>query len=289
LRLTSSAYDGSVIRLRQSKSMRRGGRRPVNVTIPVGAPLKVALDATAKRSPVILTTIAGTPWTSDGFRASWTKARAKAGIVGLTFTKAAVREDVARIVEAYHRNGRYQVEVKPTTTARGDGRVDLIFEIREGPKTGVKHLAFLGNHEFGESRLEGVVKTTESGWFSFLKTSDVYDPDRVENDAELLRRFYVKNGFADAHVSATAAYDPAQQGFTLTFTIHEGARYRLGSIEIQSRVAALDGASVRDVMHLAQGQVFDGEAIDKAANAIAVAAGKRGFPFVDVRPHANHD
>jgi outer membrane protein insertion porin family len=204
-------------------------------------------------------------------------------------TKAAVREDGARIVETYHRNGRYQVEVKPTTTARGDGRVDLIFEIREGPKTGVKRIAFLGNHEFGESRLKGVVQTAESGWFSFLKTSDVYDPDRVENDAELLRRFYVKNGFADVHVSAAAAYDPARQGFTVTFTVDEGTRYRLGAIEIQSRVTALDGASLRDVMHLAQGQVFDGEAIDKAANAIAVAAGRRGFPFVDVRPHANRD
>lgn len=204
-------------------------------------------------------------------------------------TKAAVREDVTRIVETYHRNGRYQVEVKPTTTARGDGRVDLIFEIREGPKTGIKRITFLGNHEFGESRLKGVVQTTESGWFSFLKTSDVYDPDRVENDAELLRRFYLKNGFADVHVSGAAAYDPAQQGFTLAFTIDEGTRYRLGAIEIQSRVTALDDTSLRDVMHLAQGQVFDGEAIDKAAKAIAVAAGKRGFPFVDVRPHANRD
>jgi outer membrane protein insertion porin family len=204
-------------------------------------------------------------------------------------TKAAVREDVARIVETYHRNGRYQVEVKPTTTARGDGRVDLVFEIQEGPKTGVKRITFLGNREFGEWRLKGVVKTTESGWFSFLKSSDVYDPDRVENDADLLRRFYLKNGFADAHVSAAAAYDPAERGFTLTFTVEEGARYRLGAIQIQSRVANLDDWSLRKVIPLAQGQVFDGEAIDKAANAIAVAAGKRGFPFVDVRPHANRD
>ena len=128
-----------------------------------------------------------------------------------------------------------------------------------------------------------------SGWFSFLKTSDVYDSDRLENDAELLRRFYVKNGFVDARVSAAAAHDPAQQGFTLTFAIDEGGRYRLGAIEIQSRVATLDGTSLRDVMRLAQGQVFDGEAIDKAVNAIGVAAGKRGFPFVDVRPHANRD
>jgi outer membrane protein insertion porin family len=204
-------------------------------------------------------------------------------------TKAAVREDVARIVEIYRRSGRYQVEVTPTTIAHGDGRVDLVFEIREGPKTGVKRIAFVGNREFGESRLKEVIKTTESGWLSFLKTSDVYDPDRVEGDADLLRRFYLKNGFADARVSGAAAYDPAQQGFTVTFAIDEGARYRFGTIEVLSRVATLDGASLGDVMHLAQGSVFDGEAVGKASDAIALAAGKRGFPFVDVRPRANRD
>ena len=78
LRLPWSAYDGTHIRLRQSKT---GAR----VVIPVGAPLKAALDAAAKRSPIILTSRAGKPWTSDGFRASWSIARTKAGIVGVTF------------------------------------------------------------------------------------------------------------------------------------------------------------------------------------------------------------
>src|SRR5207245_1356218 len=107
--------------------------------------------------------------------------------------------------------------------------------------------------------------------------------------ADLLRRFYVKNGFADAHVSAAAAYDPAQQGFTLTFTIDEGARYRLGTIDIDSRIAALDGSSLRNVVHLARGDIFDGEAVGKAVDAVTMAVGKRGFPFVDVRSHANRD
>jgi outer membrane protein insertion porin family len=204
-------------------------------------------------------------------------------------TRAAVREDVARITEIYHRNGRYDVQVTPNTIARGDGRVDLVFEIREGAKTSVKHIAFAGNHEFGDSRLRGVVKTTESGWFGFLKTTDVYHPDRIEGDAELLRRFYAKNGFADARVSAAAAYDPAQHGFTLTFTIAEGPRYRFGAIDVQSRVAALDGSGLHGAARLAQGDVYDGEAVDKAASAITVAAGKRGFPFVDVRPRIDRD
>src|SRR5258708_23426772 len=203
--------------------------------------------------------------------------------------KAAVREDVARIIDIYHRNGRYQVEVTPNTIARGDGRVDLVFEIREGAKTGVKRIAFVSNREFAEARLKGVIKTTESGWFGFLKTSDVYDADRTESDADLLRRFYMKNGFADAHVSATAAYDPDQQAFTVTFTIDEGARYKFGTIEIDSHIAALDPSGLPHVVHLSQGDIFDGEAVGKAADAITMAAGKRGFPFVDVRPHANRD
>src|SRR5260370_23985049 len=204
-------------------------------------------------------------------------------------TKAAVREDVARIIEIYRRNGRYQVEVTPNTIGRGDGRVDLVFEIREGAKTGVKRIAFAGNHEFAESRLKGVIKATESGWFAFLKTSDVYDPDRIEVDADLLRRFYVKHGFADAHVSAAAAYDTAQQGFTLTFTIDEGARYRFGTIEIQSHIATLDQSGLRNVVHLAQGDIFDVEPLAKAVDASTTAAGKRGFPCGDVRPRSARD
>jgi integrase len=77
LRLPWSAYDGTHIRLRQSKTGRR-------VVIPVGAPLKIALDAEAKRSTIMLTNSDGKPWTSDGFRASWGKACKAAAVVGVT-------------------------------------------------------------------------------------------------------------------------------------------------------------------------------------------------------------
>jgi outer membrane protein insertion porin family len=208
---------------------------------------------------------------------------------GGPMTKAGVREGVARITEIYRQSGRYQVQVTPNTIARSGGRVDLVFEIKEGAKTGVKRIAFTGNREFPESRLKGIIKTTESGWFGFLKTSDVYDPDRIEIDADLLRRFYVKNGFADARVSSTAAYDPAQQGFMVAFIIDEGTRYRFGTIDIDSRIATLDASGLRSAVQLAQGDVFNGEAVGKAVDALAIVAGKRGFPFIDVRPHANRD
>jgi outer membrane protein insertion porin family len=206
-----------------------------------------------------------------------------------TMTKAAVREDVARITEIYQRNGRYDVQVTPSTIARGDGRIDLVFEIREGAKTGIKHIAFVGNREFADSRLREIIKTTESGWFGFVKTTDVYDPDRIEADAGLLRRFYMKNGYADVRVSAAATYDPGEHGFMLAFNIDEGLRYKIGAIDVESRIAALDGSRLRDVVHLGRGDIFDDEAVSKAADAMAVEAGKRVVPFVEVRPHIDRD
>ncbi len=201
-------------------------------------------------------------------------------------TKAAVQADAARLADFYRHSGRYQARITPKTIDHGSGRVDLIFEIKEGDKTGVKRIVFSGNRAFSAQRLKGVVKTTESGWFAWLKSSDVYDPDRVENDADLLRRFYLKNGYADARVMPqVGVFDEAQQGFVVTFTIDEGTRYALGAIKVESHVPAVEAADLRDALHLAAGAVFDGEAIDKTVDGIALALGKRGYPFVAVHPH----
>lgn len=82
LRVTWSAYDGRFIRLRQSKGSKR-------VPIPVGKPLKVALDsakAAGRQTTTILHNSRGKPWTGDGFRASWSKAFHRSGLgAGLHF------------------------------------------------------------------------------------------------------------------------------------------------------------------------------------------------------------
>ena len=142
-------------------------------------------------------------------------------------TKAAIQDDVSRIQETYRHTGHFDAQITPKTIAKGEGRADLVFEIKEGPKTGIRKIVFVGNHAFSDRWLKGVIKTSESGWFAFLKTTDVYDTDRIESDRDLLRTYYLKNGFADAQVvAATGAYDPAQQGFIVTFTVDEGDRYR---------------------------------------------------------------
>jgi outer membrane protein insertion porin family len=134
-----------------------------------------------------------------------------------TLSKAAVQADVTRIIEVYHRNGRFDVQVVPKIVERPNNRVDLIFEIREGEKTGVRSIIFVGNHAYSDYRLKEVIKTSTSNWFSFLQTTDVYDTDRIEADRDLIRRFYLTHGYADVQVvSATGEYDPAPSRFSPT-------------------------------------------------------------------------
>src|SRR5262249_28863400 len=143
------------------------------------------------------------------------------------FSPTKVQGDVQRIVDLYRHGGHYNVRVDPQTIERADNRLDLVFKITEGDKTGIKKIVFVGNKSFSDYKLRDVIKTKEWNLLSWLNNNDVYDGDRVEADRDLLRRFYLKNGYADVRVlSAVAEFDDKQKGFAVTFTIDEGAQYR---------------------------------------------------------------
>ncbi len=207
-----------------------------------------------------------------------------------SLSRAKVQADTQRIIEVYHRSGRFDVSVVPQIIPRPNNRVDLIFQVNEGEKTGVKSIVFTGNKAYSSWRLKDVIKTSESNWLSFLQTTDVYDPDRLEADRDLIRRFYLKHGYADVQVvSATSEYDPARKGFVITFTIEEGALYHFGTIDIQSNVRAIDQQSLRPILRTYRSDVYNGEAIEKTVEDITIEVARRGYPFATVRPRGDRN
>jgi outer membrane protein insertion porin family len=205
-------------------------------------------------------------------------------------SRATVQADVQRIIEIYQRNGRFDVSVVPKFIDRPNNRVDLVFEINEGEKTGIKSLVFVGNNAYSTWRLKEVIKTSESTLLSFLQTTDVYDPDRIEADRDLIRRFYLKHGYADVQVvSATGVYDPAKKGFIVTFTIEEGPLYRFGAVDIQSNVRAVNGQSLRPILRMGAGQIYNGEAVEKTVEDMTIELARRGYPFGQVRPRGDRN
>jgi outer membrane protein insertion porin family len=202
------------------------------------------------------------------------------------FTKGKVQADVQRIVELYRRSGRIGVTVTPQIVQLPQKRVDLIFEINEGPKSGVMRVNFLGNRHFSDNELRGVVVTKESHFYRFLSTNDNYDPDRLDYDQEQLRKFYRNHGFYDFRIVNTVAeLAPDKNGFVITYTIDEGERYKFGKVTVNTQLKKLNGAVLRQLLPIHPGQLYQDDKIEQATDSLTFAAGAAGFAFVDVTPH----
>jgi outer membrane protein insertion porin family len=207
-----------------------------------------------------------------------------------TLSRPMVQSDAQRIVEIYRHSGRYDVTVTPEMIDQPNNRVDLIFTIHEGGKTSVKSINFVGNSYYSSYRLKDIIKTHESNLLSFLGGNDVYDPDRVEADRDLIRRFYLKHGFADVQVvAALTEYDPERKGFLVTFKIDEGQQYRVGSVDFQSSIGNLDVGTLRSFSRVSPGSVYNVEALEKSVEEMQIEASRRGFAFAVVRPRGDRN
>ncbi|MGP1275305.1 MAG: outer membrane protein assembly factor BamA [Caulobacterales bacterium] len=201
------------------------------------------------------------------------------------FTRARVQTDVQRILEVYRRSGRFAVQVNPQIVELPQNRVDLIFEISEGPTTGVERINFVGNRAYSDRTLRGEVVTTEARWWRFFSSNDNYDPDRLEFDREQLREFYADRGYADFRVSsAVAELVPDQSGFYVTYTVDEGEVYNFGEISVTTEIPDLDPEYLEAIVSSRPGNLYVGSQIEASVDTLTFAAGAAGYAFVDVRP-----
>jgi outer membrane protein insertion porin family len=205
-------------------------------------------------------------------------------------SKNDVQSDVQRLLEAYRRNGRYRAQVEAKVINLPDNRVNLVFEVDEGDKTAVTRISFSGNSAYSSGRLRDVVKTRETGLLGWLRSTDTYDPDRLQQDQDALRKFYMKNGYADVRiVSATADLDRERNVFFVGFTIEEGQQYSYGDIDVQTSLSGLDVRALRSEVGTRSGSTYSADEVDKTIEALSLAASRAGYPFAQVRPRAQRD
>ena len=206
------------------------------------------------------------------------------------FTKSKVQADVQRIIELYRKEGRISATVTPKIVELPQKRVDLIFEINEGPKTGVADVNFVGNKAFSDNDLRGVVVTQKSIWWKFFSSNDNYDPDRMDYDREQLRKHYTNRGYYDFHViSAVAELTPNRRDFDVTYTLDEGQKYNFGRVTIKTDNDKLKSDQLLRSISIKPGQLYESDRVQKAVDDLTFAAGAQGFAFVDIRPDEDAD
>jgi outer membrane protein insertion porin family len=206
------------------------------------------------------------------------------------FTPARAQEDVRRIIEVYRRSGRFAATVTPQVRELDQNRVDLIFEVDEGPVTGVRNINFIGNEAFSDGTLKDAIVTTKSHWWNFFSKNDNYDPDRLEYDREQLRQYYTNRGYADFRVvSAVAELTPDQRDFFITFTVEEGERYQFGTVNVQTALDRVPASLLQAALPIREGELFKGELIEDSIDAMSFVAGTVGYANVDIRPRVERN
>ena len=206
------------------------------------------------------------------------------------YNEAVAEGDIGRIKDAYKKYGRNEASVTKRLVQLPNGRVDLVFTINEGEKTGIREIQFVGNHAVSDYRLHNLMQTSTMNFLSWLKSTDVYDPDRLASDEEAIRRYYMKRGFADFQITNTdVTYQANPPGYVITITMNEGPQYHVSSVSVVSNIPKVDGPALQRFVALRPGDVYDASSVDKSVEAITRDVARQGYAFSEARPHGERD
>ena len=206
------------------------------------------------------------------------------------FSRSKVRADVARIVELYKRQGRFAASVEPKLVQLDQNRVDIVFEITEGPKSKVQQINIIGNEKFSDGDLRGEMVTKQARFYRFFSSGTSYDPDRLAFDQQKLRQFYLTQGYADFRVvSAVAELTPDKQDFIITYVVEEGERYKFGDVKVDSQIRDFDSARLTSTLSMKKGDWYDAKRVEDTVESLSETAGLFGYAFADVSPDFQRD
>ncbi|NJM50582.1 MAG: outer membrane protein assembly factor BamA [Sphingomonadales bacterium] len=206
------------------------------------------------------------------------------------FSRAKVRADVARIVELYKRQGRFAASVEPKLVQLDQNRVDVVFEITEGPKSKVRQINVIGNNEFSDNKLRGEMLTKQSRFFRFFSSGTSYDPDRLAFDQQKLRQFYLTQGYADFRVvSAVAELTPDKEDFIITYVVEEGKRYKFGDVKVDSQIRDFKSETLQARLQMEKGDWYNAKQVEDTVEGLSETAGLFGYAFADVNPRFEPD
>ena len=206
------------------------------------------------------------------------------------YTAARAHADAVRLRDAYRHLGRLATAVEPSVVYQSDGRVEVTYVVKEGEVTKVDSIGFVGNRAFTAGQLRDVISTSQSGWFDILKSAAFYDPERLNQDKDLLRRHYLKQGFPDARVvSAEAVKNPEGTGYVITFTVEEGERFTFAPAIVETKLRGADPDKLRDLVAVKPGGAYSQEAIEKSVEKMTLALSDAGLAFAQVKPMPKRD
>ncbi len=201
------------------------------------------------------------------------------------YDETVIGADVGRMLTVYQRKGFFGTKINPKKIVLDDNRVNVVYEIKEGHPTYIDSIDFEGNEKFNDKTLRGEILSREHAWWRFMTQFDVYDEDRIMYDQQMLRQFYLRNGYVDFQVkNAKGTFTPDREYYSVVFTVDEGAKYNIGSVTIDNPFDDVPTGELRDVLKISKGDTYNIDEIDATVSALRGAVADHGYAFINIEP-----
>ncbi len=204
---------------------------------------------------------------------------------GSVYTRAAVNKDINTILNIYQQRGWYLARVESNLVVLPDDRVTVIFDIKEGKKAKINKLLFIGNDAFSDEKLKRVLVSREFSPFRFFSSADLYDKNRLELDAEVLKSYYKNNGYAGFQIlNIVSELSSQKEYFIVTFVVNEGPQYRVGDVVLENALESISQSKLMSLIHagLKRGEIFKEIVVQNVVAKLTAYLEEKGYAFVDI-------
>lgn len=201
------------------------------------------------------------------------------------YDETVIGADVQRLLTIYQRKGFFGTKINPKKIELDNNRVNVVYEITEGHPTYISNIDFSGNKHFSDRTLRGEILSREHAWWRFMTQFDVFDEDRIQYDAQMLRQFYLRNGYVDANVvNTTGKFTETREYYSVNFEINEGEKYKFGELKIDNPFPDVPDEKLYDVIKMETGDTYDIDKVDATISALRGAVADAGYAFITVEP-----
>lgn len=202
-----------------------------------------------------------------------------------SYDESVIGADVQRMLTLYQRKGFFGTTIEPQKIELDDNRVNVVYEIDEGHPTYIRRIDFKGNKVFRDRDLRDAILSREHAWWRFMTQFDVFDEDRILYDQQMLRQFYMRNGYVDMNVTdANGVFTPDRQYYSVTFTIDEGEKYDFGKITIKNPFPDVPDDILYDVVAMDDDDTYNIDLVDETISNLRGAVADHGYAFITVNP-----
>ncbi len=248
----------------------------INVSL-VGSVLKIDLT----ESPIVsMVTVEGNDEVSTDDLKKEIKLKERSA-----YDETVIGADMQRLLTVYQRKGFFGTKINPKKIELENNRVNVVYEISEGHPTYISDIDFSGNEHFSSRTLRHEILSREHAWWRFMTQFDVFDEDRIQYDQQLIRQFYMRNGYIDANVvNAVGKFTPTREYYSVTFNIVEGEKYKFGEITLDNPFPDIPDSELYDVIKFEAGDTYNIDKVDETISALRGAVADYGYAFINVDP-----